>query len=71
MIGENYEKFPEAKAMINTEGMFSISNQNDFNKTLNSIITNSEKRAISGELNLDYVKKNAGAVIQIINFIRT
>jgi len=71
VIGENYEKFPEAKAMINAKGMFSISNQNDFNKTLNSIITNSEKRAISGELNLDYVKKNAGAVIQIINFIRT
>lgn len=70
IVGENYKKFPEAKDMIKTKGMFSIFNQNSFNKVLNYLTANSEKRIKSGKSNLDYVKKNAGAIVQIMNFIR-
>ena len=70
IIGSNYSKFPEAKDMIKNMGMFSVSNQKDFNTTLSSLVSNLEKRSNAGASNLSYVKKNAGAIVQIMNFIR-
>ena len=70
IIGPNYEKFPEAKAMIAINGMFSVSNQKEFNRILNELIENKEKCLSSGKNNGDYIKKNKGAVIQIIDYLR-
>ncbi|WOD42149.1 3-deoxy-D-manno-octulosonic acid transferase [Hwangdonia lutea] len=70
IIGNNHVKFPEAKSMIDMGGMFSISNQNEFNAVLNELIKNEAKRLDSGSKNLDYIKKNKGAVIQILDYLR-
>lgn len=70
IIGNHYEKFPEAKSMIKNQGMFSISDKKTLNLTLQELLSNSEKRTKSGALNLEYIKKNKGAVIQIIDFLR-
>ncbi|NMH87673.1 3-deoxy-D-manno-octulosonic acid transferase [Flavivirga algicola] len=70
IIGPNHEKFPEAKAMIDINGMFSVSNQKDFNTILNELIQNKEKRMSSGKNNGDYIRKNKGAVIQILDYLR-
>jgi len=70
IIGTHYENFPEAKAMIKNNGMFSIKNEQDLNTTLNNLILNQSNRLNSGSNNLEYVKKNQGAVVQITNFIR-
>lgn len=70
IIGSNHEKFPEAKAMIDINGMFAISNQKEFDNILNTLIENREKRLSSGKNNGDYIKKNAGAVVQIIDYLR-
>ena len=70
IIGTHYNNFPEAKAMIKNNGMFSIKNEKELNTTLNNLILNQENRHNSGRNNLQYVKKNQGAVVQIINFIR-
>ncbi len=70
IIGSNHKKFPEAKAMIDINGMFSVSNQKDFNTILNELIQNKEKRMSSGKNNGDYIKKNRGAVIQILDYLR-
>ncbi|GAA3780210.1 glycosyltransferase N-terminal domain-containing protein [Corallibacter vietnamensis] len=70
IIGNHYEKFPEAKSMIKNQGMFSISNQGELNIILSDLITNQTKREHSGRLNFAYIKKNKGAVIQIIDFLR-
>ncbi|GAA3602575.1 glycosyltransferase N-terminal domain-containing protein [Flavivirga amylovorans] len=70
IIGPNHEKFPEAKAMITINGMFSISNQQEFNSVLDELILNKVKRLSCGKNNSDYIQKNKGAVIQIIDYLR-
>jgi 3-deoxy-D-manno-octulosonic-acid transferase len=70
IIGRNYNKFPEAQDMIEAGGMYAISTQNEFNSILNSLLSNPDIRKQSGAINRDYVQKNKGTVIQIINYIR-
>jgi 3-deoxy-D-manno-octulosonic-acid transferase len=70
IIGNNHYKFPEAKALINNGGMFSISNQHEFNSVLNELILNEEKRISCGAKNKHFVEKNTGAVIQILDYLR-
>ncbi|WP_298555923.1 glycosyltransferase N-terminal domain-containing protein [uncultured Algibacter sp.] len=70
IIGNNHGKFPEAQALINNGGMFSISNQKEFNSILNELIHNSKKRLASGINNRVYIDKNKGAVIQILDYLR-
>ncbi|WP_232225130.1 3-deoxy-D-manno-octulosonic acid transferase [Seonamhaeicola sp. S2-3] len=70
IIGNNHEKFPEAQAMINKGGMFSIKNQKEFNLILNRLVKESDFRLKSGSKNAEYIKENKGAVIQILDFLR-
>ena len=70
IIGNNHQKFPEAKAMIDYGGMFSVSNQVGFNEMLNKLIKNSDQRLKYGSKNSEYIIKNKGAVIQILDYLR-
>lgn len=70
IIGNIHKKFPEAKAMIDNGGMFSISNQKEFDTILNNVIENKDIREQAGENNLQFIKINKGAVIQIANYLR-
>jgi len=69
VIGNNYDKFPEAKEMISNKGMYSIKNQTEFNSILNQLIKDDDFRVKSGKLNADYISKNRGAVEQIIAYL--
>ncbi|GAA4799790.1 3-deoxy-D-manno-octulosonic acid transferase [Litoribaculum gwangyangense] len=70
IIGSHHQKFPEAQTMIDNGGMFSISNQNEFNTILKELIHNKEKRFSAGYRNSGYIKNNKGAVVQIVNYLR-
>lgn len=70
IIGNNYDKFPEAKAMISDGGMFSVSNQKELDTILTELIENDNKRGKSGRQNIAYISKSKGAVIQILNYLR-
>ncbi|GAA4965502.1 3-deoxy-D-manno-octulosonic acid transferase [Algibacter aquimarinus] len=70
IIGKNHSKFPEAQQMIENKGMFSISNQKEFDEILNELIFNSEKRKKTGSYNFNFIQKNKGAVIQILDYLR-
>lgn len=71
IIGKNYEKFPEAKKMIKTGGMTSIITKEEFNTTLLNLLENENLRKDKGFKNELFVKENKGAVIQILDYIRT
>lgn len=70
IIGKNYEKFPEAKDMIDLGGLFAVSNQSDFNEVLLKLISGDTDLKSLGKKNYNYIKKNEGAVIQILNYLR-
>lgn len=70
IIGKHYEKFPEAEKMISEGGMIAVSGKNELKKVLDSFIRNPLEMQASGNQNFNYIKKNIGAVIQIITYIR-
>lgn len=70
VIGKHYDKFPEAFEMILEGGMVSISNKEDLKEALNNFFKSPVKAQNSGNQNFNYIKKNTGAVIQIMNYIR-
>ncbi|WP_242156825.1 3-deoxy-D-manno-octulosonic acid transferase [Aestuariivivens sediminis] len=70
LIGHNYQRFPEAKAMTQRGGMFSVSNANDFKVILNKLLSDRDFRQACGHKNSNYIKENQGAVIQILDYLR-
>ena len=70
IIGNNYKKFPEASEMKANGGLFSIANYIEFKTILDKLVENKNFRIESGQLNRNYIQKNTGAVIQIINYLR-
>ncbi|KAB1068382.1 3-deoxy-D-manno-octulosonic acid transferase [Tamlana haliotis] len=70
IIGNHFDKFPEAKALIDHGGMFSISNQKAFNEILGKLISNKDIRLEAGHKNEAFIKKNTGAVVQVLNYLR-
>ena len=70
IIGNNHIKFPEAQALIDNGGMFSVSSQNNFTSILNKLISNSDFRLKCGSKNVEHIKENRGAVIQILDYLR-
>ncbi|MDB9961479.1 3-deoxy-D-manno-octulosonic acid transferase [Oceanihabitans sp.] len=71
IIGDNYKNFPEAIEMIKNKGVYTINNKAEIEKILNHLVTTPDERQQLGQLNYNYIKKSRGAVIQIINFLRT
>ncbi len=71
IIGPNFEKFNEAKELINLEACMSISNQKAFNKVYLNLINNQIDISQKGNLSKSYILKNVGATNIIYIFIRT
>jgi len=69
IIGDNHSKFPEAQEMIDNAGMFSVSNQKEFENIMNELIQNNQKRLLSGKNNFKYIEMNAGAVNHILKYL--
>ena len=70
IIGKNYQKFPEAFDMIKNKGVKSVSNITELGTELNSLINDPKSRLTTGNQNADFIKKNKGAVIQIMQYLR-
>ena len=70
IIGSHYEKFPEASDMIVQNGMISVKNQEEFDENLSFLVENRLETQKLGTKNFDYIKKNRGAVIQILAYLR-
>ena len=71
IIGKNYQKFPEAKRLVNLNGVTSVNNQKELSLIMESLIDSKDKRSLQGKINASYVKQNKGAVIKILTNIST
>lgn len=71
IIGKNYEKFPEAKTLINLEGVTTVATPHAFNSTLNALITDDVLRKSQGKITKSFIDINKGAVLQIMDYLDT
>ena len=69
VIGKNYDKFDEAKAMIKNGGMISISSYKELYNSLERILNNNDEINRMSKNNSDYFNKNKGAVKLILKQI--
>ena len=70
IIGKNYNKFPEAKALIKRGGVTTVSAASAFESVSHALINDASLRVEQGRINKDFIEKNRGAVIQILDYIR-
>ncbi len=71
IIGKNYQKFPEAKAMIENAAVTSVKNATEFETVINTFVNSKTYLKQEGQKNSKFIKKNRGAVVQIMSFLRT
>ena len=70
VIGNRFEKFPEAKELRELKGLFSISNATECSKTLEKLVTDKNTRIESGKIAKKFIENNKGATKIIMNYIK-
>ena len=63
--------FKEAEDLVSQKGVLCINNKTEFKNLMAQLTSNSKFLNETGEINAQYVMKNKGASIQIIEHIRT
>ena len=72
IVGKNYQRFPEAKQMLQNGGLVSIKNSAGLKNALDRFITDEKHRENCGQKNGGYVANNKGAsaaILERINFL--
>ena len=69
LIGDNFKNFPEAVSLRKLGGLFSVSNQAEFEKIFEKLITNSTFREKSGQICGHSVNSEVGATQHILDKI--
>jgi 3-deoxy-D-manno-octulosonic-acid transferase len=69
LIGDNFKNFPEAVSLRRLGGLFSVSNQAEFEKIFEKLIINSTFREKSGQICGHSVNSEAGATQHILDKI--
>ncbi|GIJ97535.1 3-deoxy-D-manno-octulosonic acid transferase [Capnocytophaga stomatis] len=69
VIGKNYDKFAEAKELVEMGGVISVSTEKELEEKLSLLIQNPDKRAEIGKINADFVKKNSGATYEFLEIV--
>ena len=71
VIGKNYQKFPEAKAMRSQGGLFSVATNDALDSILNELVNNPPQRKDIGQKNKDYIETNKGATELVMAKVKT
>lgn len=69
IIGNHFEKFPEAKKLQQLAGLYAISNQEEFNKILNKLLIDQKFRSQTGMIAGHFINSNTGATRTVMEYI--
>jgi 3-deoxy-D-manno-octulosonic-acid transferase len=69
VIGKNYQKFPEAKALVDLGGVVSITSANDCTNQVLELMQNDKLRNEKGRVNAAFVTQNQGATEKTISLL--
>ncbi|MGB5436859.1 MAG: glycosyltransferase N-terminal domain-containing protein, partial [Maribacter sp.] len=70
IIGPDYHGFNEAEALVNQKGILTVNNKESFHAIMSDLLDNPDYISQTGKINSDFVRKNKGASIQIMEHIR-
>ena len=70
VIGNRFEKFPEAKELKDLKGLFSISNATECSKILEKLVTDKNSRMESGKITQSFIENNKGATNKTMDYIK-
>ncbi len=68
-IGQNYQRFPEAVALVELGGVCSVSSSLDFNAELTNLLVDQSKIDHMGSINFKFIEERSGAVEKIMSVI--
>lgn len=68
VIGKNYEKFNEAKALVGGGGVVSVTSEEEFKQIMDLLISIPEKQEEIGKVNKDFIIESQGATQAFITF---
>ena len=69
IIGPNYQKFQEAKDLVEKGGCFVVHNQKEFNSVLKKL-EDDTLRVQAGKINGNYVKDNLGGTDCVVDYVK-
>jgi len=69
VIGKNFEKFPEAKALQSRAGLFSVSDKIELKVIFDKLLHDKNFREKTGIINGHFVQNRTGATHIILNFL--
>jgi 3-deoxy-D-manno-octulosonic-acid transferase len=70
LFGPNYQKFKEARDLINLNAAFSVSTSSEIKKLISNLMEDESKLNQCGKNAADYIQSNKGATNLIINYIQ-
>ena len=70
VFGPKFQKFKEARDLVDCKGAFSIKTQLELNKVLDDLLINEENRKTAGAICGSYVKENLGATSKILSHLK-
>ncbi|REE83346.1 3-deoxy-D-manno-octulosonic-acid transferase [Lutibacter oceani] len=70
IIGPNYNKFLEAKELVNKQACFVADNSQKLSVLLTEFFRDNKKRIKSGSQSLNYVIEKTGASVKILNYLK-
>lgn len=71
IIGPYFEGFKESEELVELKGILVSNSKEQFATTLNKLILDDDHYTITANRNKNYVVKNQGASIQIMQYVRT
>jgi len=69
VIGNHFEKFPEAKKLQQLAGLYAISNQKELNEILSKLLINQKFRSQTGMIAGHFINSNTGATRTVMEYI--
>ena len=69
IIGQNFDKFREAKQLQKLAGLFSVTNATEFTRIMNKLIENKKFRQQTGMIAGHFINSNTGATNTIIEYL--
>lgn len=70
VIGQHFDRFPEAKRLLQLAGLFSVTTSEECSQILNKLITDRNFRSKTGMIAGHFVNSNTGATQIVMNHIK-